>query len=196
MDERGLSDENASGQAVPGWYFAQGDPPGTERYWNGAMWEGTYRAAGGFTPTEVVRPLGLPGWVKVVAWILTILKMLPMLALGVLLAAWGAVTQELEGEVDFEFRDFSIAVLVIGGGVLLVGVVLLLGQLVSVMKEQPGRSAIWSGILTALDAIVTIPAVLAAGVDGSSPLVVVFVLQAGLFAFVLKTWIDRRAASG
>ncbi len=24
----------------PGWYYAQGDPPGTQRYWDGAKWEG------------------------------------------------------------------------------------------------------------------------------------------------------------
>ncbi len=25
----------------PGWYYAQGDPPGTQRYWDGAKWEGS-----------------------------------------------------------------------------------------------------------------------------------------------------------
>ena len=24
----------------PGWYYAQGDPPGTQRYWDGAQWQG------------------------------------------------------------------------------------------------------------------------------------------------------------
>ncbi len=24
----------------PGWYYAQGDPPGTQRYWDGASWQG------------------------------------------------------------------------------------------------------------------------------------------------------------
>lgn len=24
----------------PGWYYADGDPPGTERYWNGTTWQG------------------------------------------------------------------------------------------------------------------------------------------------------------
>lgn len=24
----------------PGWYHAEGDPPGTQRYWNGVAWEG------------------------------------------------------------------------------------------------------------------------------------------------------------
>ncbi|MEM7275090.1 MAG: RDD family protein [Actinomycetota bacterium] len=31
----------ADGQMQPpGWYYAQGDPPGTQRYWNGEMWQG------------------------------------------------------------------------------------------------------------------------------------------------------------
>ncbi len=24
----------------PGWYYAQGDPPGTQRYWDGSQWQG------------------------------------------------------------------------------------------------------------------------------------------------------------
>ena len=24
----------------PGWYYAQGDPPGTQRYWDGSNWQG------------------------------------------------------------------------------------------------------------------------------------------------------------
>jgi uncharacterized RDD family membrane protein YckC len=24
----------------PGWYYAQGDPPGTQRYWDGSSWQG------------------------------------------------------------------------------------------------------------------------------------------------------------
>ncbi len=35
----------------PGWYYAEGDPPGTHRYWNGAQW------AGGPQPVQI----GVPG---------------------------------------------------------------------------------------------------------------------------------------
>lgn len=28
-------------QQPPGWYYAQGDPPGTQRYWDGQSWIGT-----------------------------------------------------------------------------------------------------------------------------------------------------------
>ena len=31
----------------PGWYYAQGDPPGTQRYWDGAQWVGGPQAAQG-----------------------------------------------------------------------------------------------------------------------------------------------------
>lgn len=29
-----------SGQMAPGWYYATGDPAGTQRYWDGAQWQG------------------------------------------------------------------------------------------------------------------------------------------------------------
>lgn len=36
----------------PGWYYAQGDPPGTQRYWDGAQWEGEPKPVPG-APQEV-----------------------------------------------------------------------------------------------------------------------------------------------
>ena len=32
-----MSDSNPQ---PPGWYYAQGDPPGTHRYWDGELWQG------------------------------------------------------------------------------------------------------------------------------------------------------------
>lgn len=37
----------SSPQVPPGWRHAEGDPAGTERYWNGTRWEGEPRTAGG-----------------------------------------------------------------------------------------------------------------------------------------------------
>lgn len=37
-----------SDAATPGWYHAEGDPPGTERYWDGSMWTDGPRPVGGF----------------------------------------------------------------------------------------------------------------------------------------------------
>lgn len=35
-----MTDQNATSQPAPGWYPAQGDPPGTQRYWDGTQWQG------------------------------------------------------------------------------------------------------------------------------------------------------------
>ncbi len=38
------------GQTPPGWYQAAGDPPGTQRYWDGSQWQGGPQPVGGATP--------------------------------------------------------------------------------------------------------------------------------------------------
>lgn len=51
---------DGSAQA-PGWYYAQGDPPGTQRYWDGTQWQGGPQAvpgaeggsSGGRAPAEL-----------------------------------------------------------------------------------------------------------------------------------------------
>ncbi|MCA9829419.1 MAG: DUF4282 domain-containing protein [Dehalococcoidia bacterium] len=37
----------SSSEVPPGWRHAQGDPPGTERYWDGSRWQGDPRPVGG-----------------------------------------------------------------------------------------------------------------------------------------------------
>lgn len=34
----------------PGWYYAQGDPPGTQRYWDGSSWQGGPQPVPGADP--------------------------------------------------------------------------------------------------------------------------------------------------
>ncbi len=36
-----------SSQMQPGWYYAQGDAPGTQRYWDGTQWVGAPQPVGG-----------------------------------------------------------------------------------------------------------------------------------------------------
>ncbi|MEM8925981.1 MAG: RDD family protein [Actinomycetota bacterium] len=38
---------DSSATQPPGWYYAQGDPPGTQRYWDGSQWVGGPQAAQG-----------------------------------------------------------------------------------------------------------------------------------------------------
>lgn len=62
----------------PGWYPAQGDPPGTNRYWNGSAWEGKPRRVPGVVTSDsfpladlperlVARSIDLVLWLLVVA---------------------------------------------------------------------------------------------------------------------------------
>lgn len=37
---------NTPQQQPPGWYYAEGDPPGTQRYWDGAQWQGDPQTVG------------------------------------------------------------------------------------------------------------------------------------------------------
>lgn len=180
-------------QPAPGWYFAQGDPPGTERYWSGAAWEGTYRAVGGFSPTEVETSDELPTWLKIVVWVLSVMKALPLILLGVLVALWGSITAEIQDDVDFEFRDFSLIVLAIGVGVIVIGAVLLLGQLVGATKNQPGRVAVFAGIMTALDAVSAIGSLADTNVVGIVLFVGMAAAQAAVFVVALRIWNDRKS---
>lgn len=50
-----------SDAATPGWYHAEGDPPNTERYWDGSAWTEGPRPVGGFPaapPTPAPVPAG------------------------------------------------------------------------------------------------------------------------------------------
>ncbi len=37
---------DGAGSQGPGWYYAQGDPPGTQRYWDGSQWQGAPQPVG------------------------------------------------------------------------------------------------------------------------------------------------------
>lgn len=53
-----------SDSATPGWYHAEGDPPNTERYWDGAAWTEGPRPIGGTPVAEVptqMPPMDPPG---------------------------------------------------------------------------------------------------------------------------------------
>ena len=152
-DNSGFASDS-TGTAAPGWYVAQGDPPDTERYWNGSSWEGTYRAVGGFSPSAATpRPDGFPGGAKTLAWVITVLKAIPLVLIGIALAALDTVITEIEQEADINITDNRNMLLIGGGILLLVGGVLLVGQIRAVSKENTGQAAIWAGIITVFDVL-------------------------------------------
>lgn len=61
----------------PGWYYAQGDPPGTQRYWDGQKWEGGPQPVPGVggqdvvggAPTALAEPVNRIG-ARIIDWII------------------------------------------------------------------------------------------------------------------------------
>ena len=49
-----------AGNATPGWYHAQGDPPGTERFWDGSAWTEGPRPVGGVPSAPPAAPATPP----------------------------------------------------------------------------------------------------------------------------------------
>lgn len=47
---------DTGGQRHAGWYHAEGDPPGTQRYWDGSTWQGGPQAAAGVGGPAVAIP--------------------------------------------------------------------------------------------------------------------------------------------
>ena len=88
-------------QMQQGWYYAQGDPPGTQRYWDGTQWVGDLQyvdqAAGGAVSSAAG---GTPAeWVeRFVAVIIDIAILIGIvLVLGILAAVLGSVSDTLGG---------------------------------------------------------------------------------------------------
>jgi uncharacterized RDD family membrane protein YckC len=92
----------SSGAAPPGWYHAWGDPPGTQRYWDGRQWVGgpqwvgpPAHDAGGRPLPELGRTLADPG-ARIVA------RILDALLLGVVTGIPIAFVLASRDDVDFD----------------------------------------------------------------------------------------------
>lgn len=88
-----MSDQSSS--QPPGWYYAQGDPPGTQRYWDGSAWQGGPQAmpsaegsgAGGYTKDTLPSP-----WIRLVARIIdAIIVAIPAAIVGVIIGGTAGV---------------------------------------------------------------------------------------------------------
>lgn len=91
-----------SGSTPPGWYHAQGDPEGTQRYWDGGQWVGSPQPAVG-TPvgTYAAQPLlggGTPAQLgdRVVAYLIDFGLTFAVAVVSIIVAAiLGAVNDTL-----------------------------------------------------------------------------------------------------
>jgi uncharacterized RDD family membrane protein YckC len=74
----------------PGWYRAEGDPPGTNRYWNGSAWEGKPRRVPGVVTSDSFPLADLPE--RLVARAIDLVLWLLLIAVIRLLAGALSVT--------------------------------------------------------------------------------------------------------
>lgn len=122
------------------------------------------------------------------AWIITVLKTIPLIfgALGLALLSSDSIRADLEAEADISIDDLSTAVYVIGGVIILIGLILLIGQIRAVMKRNVGQAVIWAGVMTVVDL-----AYLLINIPSGDPVslglaVVVIVGQAALLGWLWK----------
>lgn len=92
---------DGSGQTAPGWYYCEGDPPGSTRYWDGEVWQsqvnyGQQPAAA--QPAAVgARPSGNVEWItRVGATLIDTLILLPVaVAVFAISAVLGSISDSL-----------------------------------------------------------------------------------------------------
>ena len=79
----------------PGWYYAQGDPPGTQRYWDGSAWQGGPQPVAAEGATMAGGANAAPGE-RFVAFLIDAGIMFGALIVGgILIAIFGAIALTL-----------------------------------------------------------------------------------------------------
>jgi uncharacterized RDD family membrane protein YckC len=79
----------------PGWYYAQGDPPGTQRYWDGSQWQGAPQPVpgspqGNFGGPNLAEPINRIGARIIDGIIWIIVSIIPAAIFGAALIGSGA----------------------------------------------------------------------------------------------------------
>lgn len=161
---------------APGWYNAEGDPPGSQRYWDGAQWvgepvfepsavgappaPGQSPAEGGFAyvSADTNAPSAFPSGLKVTAIILSVLKAIP-LVFALIGGIWLAVASN---ELDNEFGDSGLfddligAALVFLFAFIIIGGALIGTQFAGALKERPILLFVPALIMAIIDVLITI----------------------------------------
>ncbi|MGH1505479.1 MAG: hypothetical protein ACRBI6_18145 [Acidimicrobiales bacterium] len=162
--------QHATGSTPPGWYHAAGDPQGTQRYWDGAVWSGAPVAAGPATATATASPATAgrvaasardpwwPSWVEPMAWVVSIVKGIPLVLMLIggistlLFAGWADSELDRSASDDFDGLGDALELaagylfLAIFAFVLFFGLPLIL-QVRSARRHQPIALLIWSILL-------------------------------------------------
>lgn len=164
----------------PGWYNAAGDPPGSQRYWDGNGWIGEPvfepapsplavptmptmppPAPGGYAYVggPAAAPSVFSGWLKATAIVVSVLKAIPLLfgLLGLVLlsAVTGSIDDDFD-DVGFGFDSVLGAAIAIILVVLVIGALLLGFQFVGALKERPMMVFVPALIMALMDSLLTV----------------------------------------
>lgn len=96
----------------PGWYYAQGDPPGTQRYWDGTRWQGGPQAVPGAERLGSAATGGrdLALWRRLIArWLDFFILLIPSIGISFALVGGAVGVTALAGggeEVSFAAQVF------------------------------------------------------------------------------------------
>lgn len=163
--------------AEAGWYRAEGDPPGTQRYWDGTRWVGDpvyepssvppppppgggYGAPGAYAYGGPVVASTFPTGLKVTAIVMSVLKAIPLVFLAIAAIFLAGIGDDFDEEFsDFggfdDLFDAAAAVLFV---MVLVGGVLLGFQFAGAIKERPIMLFVPALIIALLDALLVLGA--------------------------------------
>lgn len=158
-----------------GWYRGEGDPPGTQRYWDGTQWVGdpVYEPVaapvppppppGGaaYTYATPVVASAFPSGLKVIAIVLSVLKAIPLVFFGIAVIFLAGVSNDIEdefGDIGLGLDGLLGAAIAIFVVLILVGGLLLGFQLAGAIKERPIMLFVPALVMALLDALLTLGA--------------------------------------
>lgn len=161
---------------APGWYNAEGDPPGSQRYWDGGQWIGepVFEPAGSVAAATPSAPAeggyayvgqqpgarqAFPTGLKTLAIVVSVLKAIP-LVIGLIAAIWLATIAD---EADDAFDEVGLGLDgLLGAAIAILFVIIVIGALLlgfhfwGAIKERAMMLFIPALIMSLLDILSTI----------------------------------------
>lgn len=142
----------------PGWYHAEGDPPQTQRFWDGELWIGEPVPVQGTNPGMPAPPSaagsGFPVKLRTLALVVSALKAIAWVPAFIFFVFLLSFTDDLlDFEDQYDVSGLAATVLSVIGVIVMIGGVLLFFQFRGAIKEQPGTLLVVGAIMAVLDVL-------------------------------------------
>jgi len=193
---------------APGWYHAETDPVGTNRYWDGERWVGDAVAvpgaggfdAGGYFAEGSTAVSTFPSGLKTLAIIVSVFKALGWVVLlisTIWVASFYDDANDLEEAIgdSFDFSGIVGALVASFAVVLIIGGALLFFQFRAAAKENASSLFVVALIMTILDGLSLLLLLLGAIGDSDGGSFVIVVMYLATFVAQLMVTIKAKQAS-